>query len=173
MKQCFKCGIEKPLTEFYRHSQMYDGHLNKCKDCTKSDVRRDYDKNRMNPDWVEKERRRGREKFVRLGYKEKYPDTPERSTARRTNYRKKYPEKSRATVATRGMHRRDGFNLHHWSYLPEHRRDVIELSIPDHNKLHRYLIYDQERMQYRRCDTMVLLDTKEAHLSYWEEVKFL
>jgi hypothetical protein len=55
-KRCFKCEAEKPLDEFYAHSRMADGHLNKCKDCTQKDVRqhrvkypekhREYDRDR-------------------------------------------------------------------------------------------------------------------------------
>lgn len=56
MKKCFKCGKAKPLSAFYAHKRMSDGHLNKCKACTKNDalvhrinnleIVREYDKER-------------------------------------------------------------------------------------------------------------------------------
>jgi len=39
MKTCFKCGRTLPLDAFYKHPKMKDGCLNKCRDCTKADVR--------------------------------------------------------------------------------------------------------------------------------------
>ena len=39
MKTCFKCGVKQPRSEFYKHPQMGDGLLGKCKDCTRADVR--------------------------------------------------------------------------------------------------------------------------------------
>ena len=44
-KECFKCGVEKERSEFYKHPQMGDGLLGKCKACTKKDATEHRNKN--------------------------------------------------------------------------------------------------------------------------------
>lgn len=84
MKACFKCGETKPLDDFYKHSQMGDGHLNKCKDCAKIDVRR----HRIeNPDRVrEYDRARSqlphRKAMRKAGYNREWDIHPDRMKAR-------------------------------------------------------------------------------------------
>lgn len=77
-KTCFKCLSAKPLEAFYKHAMMADGHLNKCKECTKNDTAkralekweyiRSYDKMRSSMP-----HRRALAKQVQDEYRAKYP----------------------------------------------------------------------------------------------------
>jgi hypothetical protein len=55
-KKCFKCGEEKPIDEFYKLKTMADGHLNKCKECTRLDVSTNYRAKRHHYAHYEKQR---------------------------------------------------------------------------------------------------------------------
>jgi hypothetical protein len=41
-KPCRICGIEKPLTEFYRSAGMRDGHRHDCNECNRAAKRERY-----------------------------------------------------------------------------------------------------------------------------------
>lgn len=158
-KKCFKCSITKPLSMFYAHPQMGDGHLNKCIECTKMDSRKRFDEKIKEPLFVESERARGRKKYHRY----KYKSSATKET--RIKWENRFPEKLKAAAASQYIKVEDGLQKHHWSYNQEHWKDIIPLNVRNHKKAHRFIQYDQEQMMYRTIEG-VLLDTKERHMEY-------
>lgn len=106
-KECFKCRVSKPLSEFYTHPAMADGHLGKCKDCTRAGSRAHRTQN------LEKVRAydRGRGKLPhRLAANREYQKTAQGKAAHAAataRYREAYPLRRAAHIAV-GNAVRDG-----------------------------------------------------------------
>lgn len=171
MKICKDCGLNKDESLFY-------GVQGECKDCTKLRVKKRELKKRLDPEWVEKERKRSRDKYHRLNYKDKHKSSERvNRTKSLAKHKKKFPEKYKAIIASQRVKVPSGFERHHWSYKHSDSKDIIPLSIRDHNQLHRFLQYDSDKFLYRTKAKVgdfimdELLDTKEQHINYYLELK--
>ena len=132
-KRCFKCQCEKPLGAFYKHAMMGDGHLNKCKDCTKTDVKKHRQDNL--------ERIRSYDRM-----RSSMPHRISSQVFRTKEYRTKFPERAKANALV-GAAVRDGKLKKQpcWvcggkaiAHHPDYSRplDVVWLCQPHHKQTH-------------------------------------
>lgn len=129
-KICRDCGEYKPLTDYYPHSEMKDGHLNKYKVCVKNrvckhravniDALREYDLERA---------RKGRVKELRRKFPNKYKVMGAVATALSSG---KISRPS--TCSSCGKICKP--QAHHWSYEEEHWLDVVWLCTRCHADEH-------------------------------------
>lgn|SRR5574344_2301020 len=154
IKECFKCHRLLPIDMFYKHPRMSDGHLNKCKECTKKDSIVNYERHCYDESWMEKERQRGREKFKKYKYK--------CSKSYQTNKIKH----SRRYIKRRGYDL-SGKVIHHWNYhLPY---SVFVMSPRAHHRIHVHLhTSDRDFLQY--TDDGSVLDSIEKCESYYRMI---
>lgn len=157
-KTCFKCGRTLPISEFYKHPQMGDGHLNKCKDCARRDSRENKLIRYNDEAYMERLRAREREKARKLGYR--YVNTL-RGSVKNTLF-----PTIRQTKKRLGIQCPRNIELHHWNYNLQD--SVILLPIRLHKRLHSKMTLNIMEGIYYQGDKP--LDTVEKHLEVLRSV---
>ena len=146
---------------------MADGHLNKCKECAKTDVHNKYQENVQDPSYVEKERARGRNKYKRL-----YGNfNPELFDVRPRERNFNEYQGSKAKDARRAvLVRQPWLNLpketqvHHWSYKEPYQVFIVSKKI--HYAIHHLTRYVKESECFVDLQTGEMLDTLDKYKSW-------
>jgi len=125
---CTLCVIEKPVSHFYKNNKTKSGYANQCKECVKARAKKREVELRKDPEWVEKEKARAREKYDRLNYKEKQKEWDEkRPWSKTSTYRNMNRD-----LKVKGL-LKEGQTAHHWNY--NFLKDVFILDKKVHRKL--------------------------------------
>jgi len=158
---CTLCLVEKPIESFYKNNKTSSGCSNQCKECVKKRAKLREEKLRQDPEWVEKEKIRGREKYKRLGYAEKQKewdkDKPWKNTFVYKNLNRNLKLSKTETA-------------HHWCYNDDKLKDVFVLSRKFHKYLHKFLVLSIDDRLFKTKDG-ILLDTKEKHSDFINKIK--
>lgn len=162
-KACISCHKEKPLSHFYKHSGMADGHLNKCMFCTREYAKTRHYLKSNDPLWVKKERARSREKYKRLGYKDKQ---------RIWDAKKPWKNSSIYKNLSRNLKIPKGHEAHHWSYKEENLLSVFIMKTDKHRKAHKELIFNEYTLCFS-TSTGEILDTREKHEYFLRSLNFI
>ena len=153
-KTCILCNTEKELTEFYKHKRMSQGRDSKCKECVKERSRKRHHTLKENDEWLEQERSRHREKYLRLGYKDKQLEWDKDKPWKKTQTYKNL---------SRNLGLEKGFEAHHWNYNDDYLKDVFIMESSPHKILHTHLTMDIEKRIFFITETGKYLETKQEH----------
>lgn len=139
---------------------MGDEHLNKCKNCTKKDAHNRWIEKSKDPEWVEKERARGREKFQRLMYKEKY---------NQKSLHNFLPNSYRNIERKLRQHGfvKKGFEFHHWNY--NILNSVFRVSRKAHKCIHRHMTFNRKDL-YCYTEDGTKLTNEEQAKEYFDSI---
>ena len=91
MKKCKSCGIEKPLTDFYKGAKNKDGYRTKCKQCCIDSSIENNTKNPNTNEYLKKYRSKESVKEKRNEYKDKNIDEITKS-------KKEYYQKNKLSI---------------------------------------------------------------------------
>ena len=114
-------------------------HIVKCKFCNIEDSKKREAHLKSTEEGLEKERERHRDKYFRLGYREKHKPSPDKRKQARDRSIKKYPEKHKAKNMCKRITRvfKNNHFQRSYRYLPFHhsKNDVCSLSPITHHHL--------------------------------------
>lgn len=152
-KVCFKCNKFLPFSQFYKHSQMSDGHLNKCKECTKRDTKEN--RERRQDYYNAYDRNRAKLPHRREDVRERQKQNKQSHNLANRDYAQKYPDRRKCQCAVSKALKAGRISrlhcficgsseveAHHAYYDLTAPLDVVWLCIEHHKECHRK--YDHE-----------------------------